>query len=544
MDNALAVFFAETASAIREKTGNTDKMKPAEFPERIRNIKMKEGAVLKEMTITENGVYEPTEADGYSKVTVDVGPGEDVLQLTFLGANGEVLYEKHCVLGDDSFDPVETGKIETPIKEATLAVRYHYSGWTATQGGEADENALKAITSDKILYAAFSEEAILYHARFWDGESLLADVETRYGEEAEAPTVETREDFVFKGWNPSTLTIYGDTDFYAVWEEAQGWVMRKERMTMNEPTAAVYHPTMDRLMVYEQGTQTYTTFDTTTYPYTRLTEQQNLITNVSTGVTLFDCSRDGAYTVYLTDKGFGIMQTDAFPAKIYRSYTLSSNKMTNAQFIKDKTEWVGAYRDSENPSRFSVVGIGMGQTYGYVNAVYRNAVSVDRAGNRVAVTNYDANTADGVGVYYVGGGGRYSTCPKRSGGHICCTFDYAGKYLLFINRTERKIHCYDTSQSPYQEVEFSEIADVVHTPYYLNKPFLVSKNKEFLFFKNAENKLVCYDMRTTPFHLVTDFPEITDDVDDVAVSKDLDQIMILNSKANEQIFLKYMPPKE
>ena len=116
MENALAVFFAETASAIREKTGITDKMKPSEFPERIRNIQMKEGAVLKELTITENGVYEPTEVDGYSKVTVDVGPGADVFHLTFLGANGELLYEKRCVLGDDSFDPVSAGKIVTPTK--------------------------------------------------------------------------------------------------------------------------------------------------------------------------------------------------------------------------------------------------------------------------------------------------------------------------------------------------------------------------------------------------------------------------------------------
>ena len=543
MDNALAVFFAETASAIREKTGITDKMKPAEFPERIRNIQMKEGAVLKELTITENGIYEPTEVDGYSKVTVDVGPGEDVFQLTFLGVNGELLYEKRCVLGDDSFDPVASGKIATPAKEATLAVRYHYSGWTETQGGEADENALKAITSDKILYAAFSEEAILYHARFWDGESLLADVETRYGEEAEAPTVETREDFVFKGWNPSELTVYADTDFYAVWEEAQGWIMRKERMTMNEPTAAVYHPTADRLYVYEHGTKSFTTFDTSSYPYTRLSEQTSLISDDGSAVNILEISHDGNYTVYLKDAAYGTLETKDPTAKMLRSYNLSSNKMTNAHFIPNTTNFVSAYRDTDYAYRLQNDGMSTGVKYGSVNAVYRNAVSVNNEGNRVAIVDYNMDNADAATVY-TASGSRVSACPKREGGYTRCTFDYAGKYLLYISRTAKAIFCYDTSQSPYQQISFSSRTDDYRAPYSVNIPIFVSKNKEFLFYKSTDNKLICYDMRTTPYHLVTDFPEITDNVDDVVVSKDLDQIMILNSKANEQIFLKYIPPKE
>lgn len=75
MANVLAELFQNTAAAIREKTGEAGKMKPAEFPEKIRSIEAGTAEPdLEEITITENGVYEPSESDGYSKVTVEVPP--------------------------------------------------------------------------------------------------------------------------------------------------------------------------------------------------------------------------------------------------------------------------------------------------------------------------------------------------------------------------------------------------------------------------------------------------------------------------------------
>ena len=63
MANVLAELFQNTANAIREKTGESGTMKPAEFPEKIRSITGGGGgsasAKLIPLTVTENGVYEP-----------------------------------------------------------------------------------------------------------------------------------------------------------------------------------------------------------------------------------------------------------------------------------------------------------------------------------------------------------------------------------------------------------------------------------------------------------------------------------------------------
>ena len=76
MANVLAELFQNIAIEIRNKTGEQGKMKPAEFPDKIRAIEAGTAEPdLEEITIRENGVYEPAESDGYSKVTVNVQSG-------------------------------------------------------------------------------------------------------------------------------------------------------------------------------------------------------------------------------------------------------------------------------------------------------------------------------------------------------------------------------------------------------------------------------------------------------------------------------------
>ena len=63
MANVLAELFQNTANAIREKTGETGTMKPAEFPDKIRAIETGGGVGnLVTLIATENGTYYPTEA--------------------------------------------------------------------------------------------------------------------------------------------------------------------------------------------------------------------------------------------------------------------------------------------------------------------------------------------------------------------------------------------------------------------------------------------------------------------------------------------------
>lgn len=64
MANVLAELFQNTAAAIREKTGETGTMKPAEFPEKIRSIQTGGTggeADVRPLIVTENGIYYPTE---------------------------------------------------------------------------------------------------------------------------------------------------------------------------------------------------------------------------------------------------------------------------------------------------------------------------------------------------------------------------------------------------------------------------------------------------------------------------------------------------
>ncbi|MBR5187994.1 MAG: hypothetical protein IKW18_05935, partial [Clostridia bacterium] len=65
MANVLAELFQNTANAIREKTGEAGKIKPLEFPEKIRSIQMGTGGTapnLIPLSVTKNGKYYPVES--------------------------------------------------------------------------------------------------------------------------------------------------------------------------------------------------------------------------------------------------------------------------------------------------------------------------------------------------------------------------------------------------------------------------------------------------------------------------------------------------
>jgi len=71
MANVLAELFQNTANAIREKTGETGTMKPADFPEKIRAIQTGGAeAELIPLTVTKNGTYCPAD---YPMETVEIG---------------------------------------------------------------------------------------------------------------------------------------------------------------------------------------------------------------------------------------------------------------------------------------------------------------------------------------------------------------------------------------------------------------------------------------------------------------------------------------
>ena len=95
MSNVLGTLFQDIANAIREKTGDTATMKPAEFPDKIAAI---EGSTVE---------------------------SDLVKYVTFVSWDGSEEYGKRPVInGDDCPNPVTSGLLDTPVKESTITQNF------------------------------------------------------------------------------------------------------------------------------------------------------------------------------------------------------------------------------------------------------------------------------------------------------------------------------------------------------------------------------------------------------------------------------------
>lgn len=121
-----------------------------------------------------------------------------------------------------------------PTKPSTPQYDYSFVGWSLTDDATVgDDNATRNITADRIVYAAFSSEVLVYTVRFMNGATVLETVSVQYGENVtysgSDPTKEStvQYDYTFAdGWNTdpnatevdpdATKNISGDRDLYAV----------------------------------------------------------------------------------------------------------------------------------------------------------------------------------------------------------------------------------------------------------------------------------------------------------------------------------------
>ena len=109
-------------------------------------------------------------------------------------------------------------KGNTPSKSSTAQYSYTFSGWSLVDGGDANPRALKNVTSDRVVYAAFTATVRTYTVRFYNGSTLLQTVQNvPYGGSAEytgdTPTNADGDDF--SGFVPDGKNITGDTNCYA-----------------------------------------------------------------------------------------------------------------------------------------------------------------------------------------------------------------------------------------------------------------------------------------------------------------------------------------
>lgn len=139
--------------------------------------------------------------------------------LYFYNYDGTVLLYTQAIV--DGADGAYSGS--TPSRPSTAQYTYTFAGWSKKVGGTADSEALKAVTADRKVYAAFTAIVQKYTVRFYNGGTLLQTVtNVPYGGSATytgtTPVktgVNDPELYEFTGWEPTGKNITGTTSCYA-----------------------------------------------------------------------------------------------------------------------------------------------------------------------------------------------------------------------------------------------------------------------------------------------------------------------------------------
>lgn len=437
MANVLGTLFQDIANAIREKTGGTGTMKPAEFPTQIAAI--------------------PTGG----------GSSADVRYVTFVGADGAVLYKKPVAVGDDCVDVLAKGLISTPTKESTVAEVYTYSGWSLAEGGAASSTALKNVTEDRTVYAAFTSAARKYTARFYDDAgALMQESQVAYGTKATPPDT-ARTGYTFNGWTPSDLTIRGDTDFVGEWEVYQGWLIKEAAPTPNNITGIrniIF--SHDDTRAFLDIENTLTMYDTTTAPWTELLAQ-TYPNHPSAMVKNLLLSSDGLLLIvavnhYITDEQFGIYM-----------YAVGENSLTQlddrfAMYINYKNEQIRSIALSPDETKLAVAFNRSPKVVIYDIASGQSLKVITRSSGTSYIEGRVMFSPDGtklidiadssskpINVYdvendYVDVASAYFTDAAIGGFGIAYTPD--GRYLAIASNGSNLV-LLDTSTTPYTRIE-------------------------------------------------------------------------------------------
>lgn len=159
---------------------------------------------------------------------------------TFVNADGSPIIDKRTGeaytqwvdRGDNPYDPITAGEVDTPIQAATAQYTFTFSGW---------DGMTDAVLSNVTVTATYTETIRSYTVRwFAQAGSLLETQTANYGDEVTysngTPTLSDEESSyvykVFAGWNKSTGYIREDTDVYAIWDRAELPALGRDLSTM------------------------------------------------------------------------------------------------------------------------------------------------------------------------------------------------------------------------------------------------------------------------------------------------------------------------
>lgn len=132
----------------------------------------------------------------------------------------------------DGGDGAYTG--ETPTREESETAIYTFAGWSRTQGGAADQDALKAVTIDRTVYAVYTETPVC-NVRYYseDGGTLLytdrligSGNNSTYGGSTPSKGSTAQYTYSFAGWATTPggsadanaqLNVTGNRNLYAAY---------------------------------------------------------------------------------------------------------------------------------------------------------------------------------------------------------------------------------------------------------------------------------------------------------------------------------------
>lgn len=162
-------------------------------------------------SLTGAEMAEINEAFPYLTITYD----NLISTLTYKSYDGATTYQTQQITNGGNGTYTGT----TPTRPSTAQYTYSFSGWSRTMGGSADANALKAVSADRTVYAAFTATIRTYTVYFQANGSTLQTVQNvPYGGTAtytgSTPTksgVDNPSDYPFLGWSPAPTNITGNT---------------------------------------------------------------------------------------------------------------------------------------------------------------------------------------------------------------------------------------------------------------------------------------------------------------------------------------------
>ncbi len=312
----------------------------------------------------------------WSDLTISYGTLVVQYALTFLNADGTAIqakdgsgaYVQYVDRGDNGYDPIDAGEVDTPTLPSTEAVHFNFDKW---------DDDLTTVISDRTVNAVYTDTPRKYTVK-WLGANnkVCKEAEYEYGAEAvydgDKPTNTAGESSLtfseFIGWDKSTARVTQDMTVNARWQTADLPIAGTSLEVMNYAQLAGVKKTGKASDYFEQKARIpfvmgyEPEFDNVESVLLAENLELDGATIVDTGVKLLDVDRDwtmvvdGVFDVATAEScmvacftktgyhGFKVKYNSGFAVQ-WSTNTKSNANATTTTTIQDTTTITARYRE-------------------------------------------------------------------------------------------------------------------------------------------------------------------------------------------------------